>query len=203
VDEETRLSLLGRIKDPRNRAAWAEFDAVYRPMLFRFAKAHNLGDADADDVVQHCMSAVYVHIDGFSYDRNRGRFKSWLRTMVNNRCRDLIRRRHDSLLGRTGLARANQQEQEQEELPPEAFEKIWMEEHLRHGLECLQSEVVGWEYLAFHRYAIEERPVAQVCAEFGTTPAQLYKIKWRLTQRLREKIVPLLGENESGKAEDT
>ena len=53
--DTTRASLLLRIKDTRNTHAWAEFDAIYRPMLYRFARARGLDDAAAEDLVQHCI----------------------------------------------------------------------------------------------------------------------------------------------------
>ena len=45
----TRASLLLRIRDPKDNAAWKEFDAIYRPMLQRFARTMGLGAADAED----------------------------------------------------------------------------------------------------------------------------------------------------------
>ncbi len=65
----TRISLLLRIKDLKDADAWAEFDAIYRPILSRFAAARGLQEADVDDVVQHCMTAIHAHIKAFEYDR--------------------------------------------------------------------------------------------------------------------------------------
>ena len=93
----TRASLLLRIKDRSDAQAWHEFDVLYRPMLNRFARSRGLNDADAEDVVQHCMMAVQKHIAHFEYDPTQGRFKGWLRTLVNNRIRNLLRDRKEAL----------------------------------------------------------------------------------------------------------
>ncbi|MFQ5490031.1 MAG: RNA polymerase sigma factor [Phycisphaerae bacterium] len=97
----TRASLLLRVRDPKDATAWTEFDAIYRPLLVRFGQSNGLGEADVEDVAQHCMTAIHKRIASFDYDPEKGRFKGWLRTLVNNRIRDLHRRRQDEQ-ARTG-----------------------------------------------------------------------------------------------------
>jgi RNA polymerase sigma-70 factor (ECF subfamily) len=185
----TRASLLIRLKDPRNNEAWTEFDGIYRPMLFRFAQARGLGHSDAEDVVQYCMAAVNKHIQGFDYDPKRGRFKSWLRTMVNNRCRNMFRDRKEQVAESQDfrLAQANS------ESPEETFDRIWTQEHLRHCLRLVRDEVDSTTFTAFKRYAVDGRATKEVCEELDITSGQLYKIKWRMTQKLRERMTELLG----------
>ena len=64
--DKTRVTLLHRIKDPDNIRAWEEFDAIYRPMLERFAMGRGLDHAAAEDVVQQCMTAIQRVIGAFN-----------------------------------------------------------------------------------------------------------------------------------------
>jgi len=189
-DFHTNPSLLRRIKDLRDGGAWGEFDSLYRPMLHRFAKIRGLSDADAEDIVQRCMASICVHIDEFTYDPSRGRFKAWLQTLVKNKCRDLQRSRKH----REKDAEALKGVAADVEPPESAFERIWVEEHLNHCLRLLSQEEDEQTYKAFHEYAVEEQPVEEVCRRFELTAQQLYKIKWRLTKRLREQMTHLVGE---------
>ena len=188
--EQTNPSLIRRIKVADNQSAWNEFDTLYRPMLRRFAKARGLGEADVEDVVQHCMTAVYVHIEGFTYDPRRGRFKSWLRTLVNNRCRDLLRSKRATPVE---LKEAEAVESNKDS-PEDAFEKIWIEEHLNHCMRKMSDEVDEPTFTAFRRYVLDGHSVEEVCRDLKLTPNQLYKIKHRLTSRLRELMDQLVGE---------
>lgn len=190
--DTTRSSLLLRIRDERDELAWVEFDALYRPLMERFAAARGLRGPDVDDVVQHCMAAVHRYIRGFDYDPSRGRFKSWLCTLVNNHVRNLVRGRREHLAGSGELDIPDSREA----TPQEAFERIWIEDHFRYCLQAVRNETDKPTFDAFHRYAILDQPVEQVAQAAGLTPQQLYKIKWRLTQRLREKLIDLLGEEE-------
>jgi RNA polymerase sigma-70 factor (ECF subfamily) len=134
--QTTRSSLLLRIKDRRDGAAWRQFDGIYRPMLYRFAIARGLADAEAEDVVQFCMAAIQEQIHSFEYDPSKGRFKGWLRTLVNNRIRNMMRDRHE----RPAESGVFQRPAEQL-TPDEEFDRLWMVEHLKHAMGLVQSEV--------------------------------------------------------------
>jgi len=191
--DTTRHSLLIRIRDPQDGAAWREFDRLYRPLLTRYARARGLSPDDTEDVVQHCMAAVQQHIGTFEYDPRSGRFKSWLCTLVINRIRNLHRGRRERIAESGEIAAAPTAEPS----PEEVFEKIWVKEHVRHCLDQVRRETDELTYTAFRRYALDEEPVEQVCTDLGINANKLYKIKWQLTQKLREKMVELLGESEA------
>lgn len=186
--QTTRASLLVRVKDKKDSAAWREFDGIYRPMLHRFATARGLDHASAEDVVQHCMAAIAGHIASFDYDPRKGRFKGWLRTLVNNRVRNLLRNRHEEVAESKDFKR----DQQQEPSPEAVFDRLWMEEHLRHCLQLVRDEVGLSTIQAFQHYVVEEWPVERVCEEMKMTANQVYKIKWRVTQKLSEKMKELL-----------
>ncbi len=46
----TRQSLLVRLRNPRDGQAWAEFVAIYTPLINRLARARGLQAADAADL---------------------------------------------------------------------------------------------------------------------------------------------------------
>lgn len=191
-DTVTRASLLIKIRDSGDSNAWQEFDRIYRPMLRRFALARGLGNADADDVTQQCMAAVHKHITSFQYDPTKGRFKSWLRTLANNRIRNLHRARRPQ----GAISEDFEQEQEREKAPDEVFEQLWMSAHLKYCLQQIRSEVGSVGFRAYKLYVIDEWPVTKVCKELDLTPGQLYKIKWRVTRRIREIMTEHLGSDE-------
>lgn len=191
--DTTRPSLLLRIRDRQDAAAWRTFDGIYRPMLHRYALACGLKDADAEDVVQHCMTAIQEKIGGFDYDPEKGRFKAWLRTIVQNRVRNLARDRHDVLDGDGQLARL----ESRDESPEDVFERLWMQEHLWHCLELVRQEVEQPTFRAFEMYVIEQRPIEEICRELGVRPNLVYTIKWRLTEKVAERMRELLGDADS------
>ncbi len=186
--DTTRASLLIRIKDPRNTRVWSDFDAIYRPILRRFATACGLDEIDAEDAVQYGMAAVHKHIDRFDYDPDRGRFRGWLRTVVNNHVRNLLKKRRDPIAETRELERP----QDREESPEVEFDRMWMEEHLKYCLGKVRAEVEENTFAAYQHYVIDEWSVKRVCGTFKINRNQLYKIKWRITQKLQERMNTLL-----------
>lgn len=185
--DTTRASLLLLVRNADDTDAWRQFDGIYRPMLYRFGRASGLSDADAEDVTQHCMSAIHRHIRGFDYDPSKGRFKGWLRTMVNNRIRNLVRGRREQAAESQDFKRPQQREQ----TPDELFDRIWMDEHLKQCMKLVREEVEPQTFQAFQRYVLDEQPVEQVCRELHLTANQVYKAKWRMTQKLTTRMLEL------------
>ncbi len=184
MTEGTPLSLLDRIRDEGDQAAWREFDGIYRPILRRYAQACRMGPEDVEDVVQHCLATIHKHIEEFQHDAKIGRFRAWLRKIVTNRIRNLVAARSMPTAKTSQLDAA----QHRETLPENAFNEIWWNEHLRYYLEEVREDVNDKSYRAFHLHVIEQQSVEQVCSLCDCTPNQLYKIKWRITQKLRDKM---------------
>jgi len=178
--ETTRASLLARIKDLHDTQAWREFDSIYRSMLYRFARSRGLDRASAEDVVQRCMATVVRQAPTFRYEASKGKFRNWLRKMAENKMRDLLRARRLKQADSKHLAALRSGEPSPEEL----FDKAWYQAHVMYCLEQVRADVQDTTYQAFQLYAIEERPVGQVCELLNMTPNQLYKIKWRVQQKV-------------------
>lgn len=82
-DPETRASLIASLNQPASEEAWAEFAAIYRPLIIRVATAKGLQHADAEDLAQETMAIVDRSIR--SFDPNAaGLFRGWLRTITRN-----------------------------------------------------------------------------------------------------------------------
>src|SRR5262245_20386893 len=122
----TRHSLLIRIKDPRDTAAWAQFHDLYAPLLYRYARARELSREDADDVRSTCYEAIVAQIKEFEYDKSRGGFKAWLQTLVYRRVVDLLRKRHE------GRADTDQLRDLPDDAPgpDEVWDHQWKNQHL-------------------------------------------------------------------------
>jgi hypothetical protein len=81
----TRASLLVRLRDSRDEAAWSEFVDLYTPLVYGYARKQGLQDADAADLSQEVLRAVAGAVGRLEYDSRRGAFRNWLFTIVRRK----------------------------------------------------------------------------------------------------------------------
>src|SRR2546423_9020301 len=81
----TRASLLVRLRDPNDAAAWTEFVDLYAPLVYGYARKQGLQDADAADLSQEVLGAVAGAVRRLDYDPRRGAFRNWLFTIVRRK----------------------------------------------------------------------------------------------------------------------
>src|ERR1700720_849150 len=81
----TRASLLVRLRDPRDEAAWTEFIDLYGPLVYNYARKQGLQDADAADLGQEVLRAVTASMGRLEYGPGRGAFRNWLFTVVRRK----------------------------------------------------------------------------------------------------------------------
>src|ERR1700757_513792 len=81
----TRASLLVRLRDPLDEAAWAEFVDLYAPLVYGYLRKQGLQDADAADLSQEVLGAVAGAVGRLDYDPRRGAFRNWLFTIVRRK----------------------------------------------------------------------------------------------------------------------
>ncbi len=93
-DDTTRTSptLLRRIADWRDHAAWQEFVARYDPYIRSWCREYRLDDEFARDVTQLFWMELADKMRSFRYDPGR-RFRGWLRSCFHWRAVDAIRER--------------------------------------------------------------------------------------------------------------
>src|SRR5262249_25254569 len=106
----THFSLLGGLRDDHRRdELWAAFSARYRDVIVGWCVRRGLRGADAEDLVQDVLLKLFQQLPAHRHDPARGRFRSWLKAVVNNTLTDYWRRRgpdRGAVGGTAFLARA-------------------------------------------------------------------------------------------------
>ena len=90
----TSTTLLANIAEQESgidQAEWNRFFALYYPVMLEFARARGAGD-DSEDVVQEVLADLVKVFQSGRYVRGKGRFKSYLATMLRNELISRFRR---------------------------------------------------------------------------------------------------------------
>ncbi len=191
--QTTQPSLLLRIRDQRDADSWSQFVAAYRPLVIGFLRRRGLQDADAADLAQEVLTRVAAAIEAFEYDPDKGSFRGWLFTIVEN-CRRRFAAYEQAGPRGSGDTRmlCILKQQPARGTYEAAAEDDWNREYQRHLLQRAADQVCDefqdntWR--AFWATAVEGREPKVVAQELGLSIAAVYMAKHRVTSRLREKI---------------
>src|SRR5262249_347774 len=121
----TRASLLLRLRDRRDAAAWAEFVGRYAPPVYGYLRKQGLQDADAADLTQDALAALLAPVRRLEYDPARGAFRNGLFTVVRRKLANWRASRANRL---RGSGDTDAQRLLEEEPAPEDEEAEWQAE---------------------------------------------------------------------------
>jgi RNA polymerase sigma-70 factor (ECF subfamily) len=185
----TRASLLVRVRDLRDQAAWGEFVRLYAPLVHAYGLHRGLQDADSADLAQEVIRKAARSLPEFRYEPGRGSFRGWLYTVTRNELRKLVARNSRRALG---SGESSVQELLQQQSDPAADEASWDREHernlLRWALERVRPEFRETTWQGFWQTAVEGRPAGEVANCLGVSVGAVYIARSRVTARIREEI---------------
>src|SRR5438046_372013 len=98
----TRPSLLARLGDPEDRAAWQQFVNLYGNLVYGFARQRGLQDADAADLTQEVFLAIARSAGRWQYDPQQGSFRGWLYGVTRHKLARLLEQRRSTAIGTGG-----------------------------------------------------------------------------------------------------
>jgi RNA polymerase sigma-70 factor (ECF subfamily) len=192
----TSASLLERLRDPADEAAWKRLVAIYRPWLLGWLRRHGLGEADADDLIQDVFVVVLRELPVFRHNQRAGAFRAWLRTIAVHRLRDALRGRRYRPEARGGARLL--EELEQLEDPGSTLTTQWEAEHDRHVvarlLALLQPDFQAATWEAFHGVMLQGQTPAAVAQRLGISVNAVLLAKSRILARLRQEASGLIAE---------
>ena len=199
-NESTRSSVLRAVANTENEAAWRRLFDLYAGFVFSIARSKGLNDADADDIVQVVFTDLARNLPTFQYDRAKGRFRSYLAGLVHWRVTDRLKagKRNMEL-----MASFEEESKSTIAAGDAAFEeREWQSAALEEALRRIKPDVRPEHYAAFIASTVEGQDTETVMRLYGLSRDNLYQIRKRLTERLRETTAAVLAEMDAPDAPD-
>ena len=192
---ETRSSLIQRLKATINGKSWEEFFHTYWELIYNVARRAGLSEADAQDIVQETILKVHNSLDRFEYNRKRGTFKGWLRTVTRSRLNDFFKKQQRRPALNQPLEETADELQNLEDPEGPEIEKIWDEEWNRNLIQAALSRTKKLsspkQFQIFKCHYIDEWTVRETCRTLGVNAAQVYMAKQRVGKIFREAVETL------------
>lgn len=193
-DPITRSSLLIRLRDARDEDAWAEFTAVYEPVIYRMTRRRGMQDADAREVVQEVLMSIVSAIDRFDLESS-GSFRGWLSKITRNATIDRLRRiaSRAETIDASGVIRKLEQAVSNENISEE-FDRDRREQLFRWAAGQVRRRTGEVNWMAFWRTSVDGRSVAEVARELEIQEGAVYVARCRIIKRIRELVHERLSE---------
>ena len=187
ANSETNLSLLKRLKlQPTDEQAWREFVARYGRKVQAWCRQWGLQEADSADVCQTVLLKLSKEIARF--DKQRGSFRGWLKTVAHHAWYDLIQSRgHKLAKGGEELERRLSSEEARDDLAKE-LEAAWEQELMQLASGRVQLRVKPKTWQAFQLAAVQHLPGDEVAEQLEMSLASVYKAKSNVLKLFHEEV---------------
>jgi RNA polymerase sigma-70 factor (ECF subfamily) len=189
----TQASLLVRIRDAKDAAAWGQFVEVYAPLVYGFARKHGLQDADAADLTQDVLRSVSTAAKSLDYDPRRGSFRSWLFTVVRNKLRNFLAAGARKVQGSGDSAGQNLLAEVPAREETDQWEQEYEQQLFAWAVEQVRDSFSESTWQAFWLTAVEGQSAKGVAAELGMSVASVYLAKGRVVAKLKVQINQIQG----------
>jgi RNA polymerase sigma-70 factor, ECF subfamily len=192
LEPPTRLSLLDRARDPADQKAWADFVECYAGLIRHWCRG--LQDADRDDVTQAILCRLFQRLPGFQYDPSKGRFRGWLRTMVNHAIVDRVREQEGQPGGRGSGDTAVLEQLHGAPAPDDASiedpvaESTGQTEPVQRVLDGIRQRVKAKTWLAFWLTTVEGQSSQEVAEQLKMKKVDVPVYKHRVIKMIRSEI---------------
>jgi len=188
---ETSASLLDRLADRGDDAAWRRLLDLYTPLIRGWLRRQDVPPGEADDLTQEVLAVVVRELPEFRHNRRAGAFRAWLRAITTNCLRRAWRAR-DARPGRADLGPLLDRLEDPASDPSRAWDREHDRHVLAHLLAGLKPDFQPGTWAAFRRTALDGAPTAAVAAELGVTVNAVLIARSRVVQRLRQLSAGLL-----------
>ncbi len=186
--DETRSSLLHRLRNGADQEGWDEFFALYEPLLMAYVRSKGLQEHDAHDVVQDVFTKLHKKMPDFELDRSRGRFRTWLWQVTCHAIADW---------GRSRKRQAREEDawrQRWGDQPPAADaqpDEEWSDSYRKRVLEFVLARVRDASqprtWACFEQHVLRSRGSEAVAAELGMTANAVKVNASRVLGRVRQQ----------------
>ena len=185
---ETRASLIASLNEPASEEAWAEFAAIYRPLIIRVATTRGLQYADAEDLAQETMAIVGRSICSFD-PKATGSFRGWLRTITRNLVINHLSRGKEPLGSGDSRVQAMLAQQPAPDNPTATlFDSELRRTQFQAAAAAVRAQVNESTWDAFRLTAIDRLPISTVAQQLGKSEGAIRMARCRVMTRLREEV---------------
>lgn len=182
----TQSSLLIRLRASEDSEAWGRFVRLYTPLILHWIARLGIESQQRFDVCQEIFLVLFDRSSWLANERPKS-FRSWLRTVTLNKCRDLIRKQQRSTEARSADVLEAAIDDPSQQLTDQEYNAFVA----RQALRLMRDSFAETTWRACWESVVLERPASDIASELGITVNAVYLARGRVLKRLREELAGL------------
>lgn len=191
---DTSESLIHRLKDPESTEAWNEFFTLYQPLLVNYFVKCGIERGDSEDLSQDVLLRIAKSAGGFTFDPEKGKFRSWLFTIARNIKNTYFSRQYrDPKLTSESVVLNNIPGPEKD-----THEEYWNTEYRRHifrwACQQIRKEASPKAWDIFWGSTVDEESVISLAEKHDISVGAAYAAKSRVAALVRAEIQRITGD---------
>ena len=194
----TSVTLIAKIRNlgpGQDSSEWVRFWDSYSLAIRQFAALKG-GEANADDIVMTVLGKLVDVLRSGQYTPEKGRFHSYLATMIVNE----VHMAHRKNMARAGDRKVSLDSGDPDSYgegtiadtlaapaePPEAIDEDWRKAVLKSAVEHVLTKTAlsARDRAVYRAYALEDGDVHEVARRFGVTPEVVRQVKSRVNRMI-------------------
>jgi RNA polymerase sigma factor (sigma-70 family) len=162
--------------------AWEQFYGSCDAVIRKFSRKIAPREIDHDDCAQEVWADLLKTLPDFKLDHSRGKFTSWLYTVVRSKATNQLRRaardRCEGIVAAAGMPAGMDN-------PSGQLVRKSQRQAVRAALAVLKSRSSERSYQVLHMRHMEGRSVGDVADSLGMKPGQVWVTEHRMKRKLR------------------
>ena len=184
--DQTRQTLIERIRDQHNELAWEEFVSLYESYIYAIIRRMGISAEDSKDIHQDVILNIWKKLPEYRKSPN-SRFRSWLSTVTSNAVKYFIRssvnknKKHDRY--ESIFKDLNDSSPELEIIADEEWEFFIAEKALAN----IETAFSGRGIEVFKK-SLSGESIAEIAASVGIEESSVYQLRARVKKSLTKEI---------------
>lgn len=191
----TSITFIGKLKDEKEDM-WSLFYDNYASMIINFARKRGCSKELSEDVLQETAMALFRYMPDFEYDREKGKFRSFLFKITESKIIDAFRRSGKLALLKNSEIFDGRAVNSEEEFASSThlWDQAWEEELLSKAVGIVRQKVQSKTFNCFEKVFLKGLTAKEVADEYRIDTNLVYQHKHKVFKMVVDVAKKLLKE---------
>lgn len=187
--QQTRQTLIERLKDQYDEESWQTFAQIYQRYIYVVIRRMNINHSECEDLVQEVLFKIWNKLPDFQYSPNKAKFRTWLSLVIKNKVLNYLESQKSHMNKITKAAESPLKRVSEQEVDT-IIQKEWENYITNMAMERIKESFPGQAIKVFEM-TLEGLSIQEIASKLNIKENTVYKSKNRVKAKLINEIAHL------------